>query len=103
MATHFHQLTIADIRKETPDCVSIAFEVPEALKTSYLFRHGQNLTLRTVLNNEEVRRSYSICSSPTDNELRVAIKKQPNGKYQIGPKKMRKKAYVMEVIPQTEP
>ncbi|HUP14025.1 MAG TPA: hypothetical protein VM187_17515, partial [Niastella sp.] len=79
MATHFHQLTIADIRKETPECVTIAFEVPEDLKTAYLFKQGQNLTLRTVINNEEVRRSYSICSCPTDNELRVAIKKAPYG------------------------
>lgn len=101
MATHFHQLTIADIRKETPDCVSIAFEVPEALKTTYLFKHGQNLTLRTVLNNEEVRRSYSICSSPTDNELRVAIKKAPYGKFSMWANNMLKKGDVMEVLPPT--
>lgn len=101
MATHFHQLTIADIRKETPDCVSIAFEVPDDLKTDYQFKHGQNLTLRTVLNNEEVRRSYSICSSPTDNELRVAIKKAPYGKFSIWANNMLKKGDVVEVLPPT--
>lgn len=101
MATHFHQLTIADIRKETPDCVSIAFEVPEELKTAYQFKHGQNLTLRTVLNNEEVRRSYSICSCPTDNELRVAIKKAPYGRFSVWANNMLKKGDVLEVLPPT--
>ncbi|OQP65791.1 phenylacetic acid degradation protein [Niastella vici] len=101
MATHFHQLTIADIRKETPDCVSIAFEVPDELKTAYQFKHGQNLTLRTVLNNEEVRRSYSICSCPTDNELRVAIKKAPYGRFSVWANNMLKKGDVVEVLPPT--
>ena len=101
MATHFHQLTIADIRKETPDCVSIAFEVPDELKPAYQFKHGQNLTLRTLINNEEVRRSYSICSSPTDNELRVAIKKAPYGKFSVWANNMLKKGDVLEVLPPT--
>jgi ring-1,2-phenylacetyl-CoA epoxidase subunit PaaE len=101
LATHFHQLTIADIRKETPDCVSIAFEVPEELKTAYQFKHGQNLTLRTLINNEEVRRSYSICSCPADNELRVAIKKAPYGKFSMWANNMLKKGDVLEVLPPT--
>jgi ring-1,2-phenylacetyl-CoA epoxidase subunit PaaE len=101
LATHFHQLTIADIRKETPDCVSIAFEVPAALKDAYRFRQGQNLTLRTVMNNEEVRRSYSICSCPADNELRVAIKKAPYGKFSAWANNMLKKGDVLEVMPPT--
>jgi ring-1,2-phenylacetyl-CoA epoxidase subunit PaaE len=101
LATHFHQLTIADIRKETPDCVSIAFEVPDDLKKEYLFKHGQNLTLRTVINEEEVRRSYSICSCPTDNELRVAIKKAPFGKFSIWANNMLKPGDVVEVMPPT--
>ncbi|HEY8893669.1 MAG TPA: 1,2-phenylacetyl-CoA epoxidase subunit PaaE, partial [Niastella sp.] len=101
LATHFHQLTIADIRKETPECVSIAFEVPEELKTAYLFKQGQNLTLRTVINNEEVRRSYSICSCPTDNELRVAIKKAPYGKFSVWANNILKKGDVVEVMPPT--
>jgi ring-1,2-phenylacetyl-CoA epoxidase subunit PaaE len=101
LATHFHQLTIADIRKETPDCVSIAFEVPDVLKNTYLFKQGQNLTLRTVMNNEEVRRSYSICSSPADNELRVAIKKASYGKFSVWANNMLKKGDVLEVLPPT--
>jgi ring-1,2-phenylacetyl-CoA epoxidase subunit PaaE len=101
LATHFHQLTIADIRKETPDCVSIAFEVPADLKNDYLFKHGQNLTLRTIINEEEVRRSYSICSCPADNELRVAIKKAPFGKFSVWANNMLKKGDIVEVMPPT--
>ena len=101
MATHFHQLTIADIRKETPDCVSISFKIPDELKSTYLFKHGQNLTLRTVMNGEEVRRSYSICSSPEDNELRVAIKKAPYGKFSVWANNLLKPGDILEVLPPT--
>jgi ring-1,2-phenylacetyl-CoA epoxidase subunit PaaE len=101
LATHFHPLTIADIRKETPDCVSIAFQVPDDLKPSYLFKQGQNLTLRTVMNGEEIRRSYSICSSPMDNELRVAIKEAPYGKFSTWANSNLKKGDILEVMPPT--
>jgi ring-1,2-phenylacetyl-CoA epoxidase subunit PaaE len=101
LATHFHQLTIADIRKETPDCVSIAFKVPDDLKNSYRFKHGQNLTLRTIINGEELRRSYSICSSPMDEELRVAIKEAPYGKFSTWANASLKKGDIIEVMPPT--
>lgn len=77
----FHSLTVKDIRRETAECVSIAFEVPPALQEDYRFTPGQNLTLRTVIDAEDIRRSYSICTSPSDNELRIAIKKIPHGKF----------------------
>lgn len=79
MALHFHTLRVKDIRQETADCVSVSFVVPEQLKKEFEFTHGQSLTLRKYFHNEEIRRSYSICSSPLDNELRVAIKKAYNG------------------------
>lgn len=77
----FHSLKVKDIVKETADAVSVAFEVPQNLKQEYLYKQGQYLTLKLNINGEEVRRSYSICSSPVEeNELRVAIKKVYNGK-----------------------
>ncbi|MEO0898724.1 MAG: 1,2-phenylacetyl-CoA epoxidase subunit PaaE [Bacteroidota bacterium] len=78
MAT-FYSLIVKDIRKETSDCVSVAFDVPEELKDTFSFTQGQYLTLRTHINGEEVRRSYSICNSPLDQELRVAVKQVPEG------------------------
>jgi ring-1,2-phenylacetyl-CoA epoxidase subunit PaaE len=81
LATHFHKLVIKDIRIETSECVSIAFLIPEELKKEFLFTQGQNITVRTIINDEEIRRSYSICSSPLENELRIAVKKIRNGKF----------------------
>lgn len=77
----FHSLKIQEIRKETEDCVSISFEVPEGLQSEYEFTQGQYLTLRTQINGAEVRRSYSICTSPNDDDLRVAIKKLEGGQF----------------------
>ncbi|MCK9916115.1 phenylacetate-CoA oxygenase/reductase subunit PaaK [Microbacteriaceae bacterium K1510] len=79
MAIEFHRLTVADVRRETPEAVSIAFAVPPELKDAYRFTPGQHLTLRREVNGAEVRRSYSICVSPDDNELRVAVKKVEGG------------------------
>lgn len=79
MAINFHQLRVKNVKKETPDCVSVTFDVPEELNKEFSFKHGQYLTLKNHHNNEEIRRSYSICSSPLDNELRVAVKKIDDG------------------------
>ncbi|MBL7882646.1 MAG: 2Fe-2S iron-sulfur cluster binding domain-containing protein [Bacteroidia bacterium] len=77
----FNSLKVVDIVRETADAVSVAFEVPANLKQDYKYIQGQYLTLKLAINGEEVRRSYSICSSPVEeNELRVAIKKVLNGK-----------------------
>jgi ring-1,2-phenylacetyl-CoA epoxidase subunit PaaE len=79
MAVAFHTLTIADVRRETPDAVSIAFDVPPHLKDEYRFHPGQHLTLRRDCEGADVRRSYSICTGLDDDELRVAIKKVEGG------------------------
>ncbi len=77
----FHSLKVIDVVRETADAVSVSFEVPASLKQEYSYKQGQYLTLKLTINGEEVRRSYSICSSPLDeNELRVAIKKVHLGK-----------------------
>ncbi|WEK37145.1 MAG: phenylacetate-CoA oxygenase/reductase subunit PaaK [Candidatus Pseudobacter hemicellulosilyticus] len=99
MATHFHPLTIADIRKETAECISLVFHVPEALKETYRFKQGQNLTLKMLINGEELRRSYSICSSPSDNELRIAIKKMDNGRFSSWANSALHKGDTLEVLP----
>lgn len=79
MSVTFHPLTVKSVRKETADCVSVALEVPQSLQSAFSFKHGQYLTFRKDFNGEEIRRSYSICSSPLDGELRVAIKKVEDG------------------------
>jgi len=81
MSIHFHSLRIKEIRKETPECVSVLFDIPDHLKEGFRFKQGQSLTMRILVGNEEVRRTYSICSSPIDNEVRVAIKKVEGGSF----------------------
>ena len=79
MALHFHPLKVKSIKKETADCVSISFDIPQERLQEFEYKQGQSLTLRKMFDNEEVRRSYSICSSPLDKELRVAVKKVQGG------------------------
>ncbi len=78
---HFHSLRISKIQKETEDCVSITFEVPQELEDGFRFTPGQSLTVRTRINGAEQRRNYSICSSPYDGVLKVAVKKVPGGTF----------------------
>ena len=77
----FHDLTVAQVRRETAGCVSVAFEVPDALADAYRFTQGQYLTLRREFDGEEVRRSYSICSGRDEGELRIAVKAVPGGRF----------------------
>src|SRR5678810_1006127 len=75
----FHLLAVKKVEKETDDCVSIEFQVPEELKETFQFKQGQNLTIKKIFNGEELRRNYSICTSPFDNKLKVAVKKAEGG------------------------
>src|ERR1700761_6446479 len=77
----FHRLVVNDLRRETPDAVSLTFAIPQELADDYSFTPGQYLTLRTMMDGEEVRRSYSICSGPNDGELRIAVKKVDGGAF----------------------
>jgi len=77
----FHRLTVSDLRRESPDAVSLSFAIPRELAGDYGFAPGQYLTLRTTMDGEEVRRSYSICSGPDDGELRIAVKKVDGGAF----------------------
>ncbi len=77
----FHDLTVAEVKRETDDAVSIRLDVPDALADQFRFLPGQYLTLRTMIDGEDVRRSYSICSGLNDNQLRVAVKKVPEGRF----------------------
>jgi ring-1,2-phenylacetyl-CoA epoxidase subunit PaaE len=98
MSIHFHQLVIKEVRRETSECVSVLFEIPDEIKKDFEFRQGQSLTMRTFLDGEEVRRTYSICGSPLDDEWRVAIKKQESGLFSGFANEQLKKGDVLEVM-----
>jgi ring-1,2-phenylacetyl-CoA epoxidase subunit PaaE len=79
--SRFHKVKIKRIQRETPDCVTLALDIPAELRDTFKFTQGQYLTFRREHNGEELRRSYSICSSPLDGEWQVAIKKVPDGRF----------------------
>lgn len=94
----FHELRVRDIRRETEDTVSIAFDVPDELKETYNFKPGQYLTLETAIDGENVRRSYSLCTAPVENDLRVAVKKVPGGKFSTYANEVLKEGDSMKVM-----
>jgi len=75
----FSKLIIKEVKRETKDAVSILFNVPEELKPNYTFIAGQYVNIKLTLNGKEIRRAYSICSSPESGELRIAVKAVENG------------------------
>lgn len=75
----FYKLSIKEIKKETAEAVSIVFNIPETLQEFYQFIAGQYVTLKLTLDGQEIRRAYSICSSPKSGELRIAVKAIKNG------------------------
>ncbi len=99
MAVHFHKLRISEIKKETADCVSVKFEVPAELAGEFLFKEGQNITVRTSLDGEEIRRSYSLCTAPHEKDIKVAIKKVEGGLFSRFANETLKKGDVVEVLP----
>lgn len=77
----FLKLIIKEVKRETKDAVSILFNVPTELKPNYTFIAGQYLNLKLTLDGNEIRRAYSICSSPESGELRIAVKAVKGGKF----------------------
>lgn len=98
MSTTFHPLKIKKIKRETPECVSLSFDVPEELKENFKFTQGQYLTFKRENNGEEIRRSYSICASPCDDELKVAVKKIEDGAFSSYINDQAKEGDVLEVM-----
>jgi ring-1,2-phenylacetyl-CoA epoxidase subunit PaaE len=75
----FHSIKVSDIYKETKDCSVVSFDIPEELKSEFHYNQGQHLTLKAMIDGKEERRSYSLCSSPTENKWQVAVKKINGG------------------------
>jgi ring-1,2-phenylacetyl-CoA epoxidase subunit PaaE len=83
----FHALPVATLDRLTDDSFAITFAVPPELREAFAFRAGQHLTVRRVNpdTGEDVRRSYSICSTPTElaesGRLRIGVKQLPGGAF----------------------
>ncbi|MBT8394898.1 MAG: flavodoxin reductase, partial [Bacteroidia bacterium] len=97
--SQFYKLSVKKIQHETDKCVTISFNVPEKLKDAFKFTAGQYLTLNAMINGEEIRRDYSICSAPKSGELTVAVKEVENGTFSKFANRLLKVNDVLEVAP----
>lgn len=79
----FNPLTIDKITRETAQAVSLTFSVPKELQEEYTFKAGQYITLKSEINGEEVRRSYSLCSTPKSGLLKVTVKEVEGGTFSV--------------------
>lgn len=96
---HFYPLKISKLIKETDDCVSLEFEVPPAHQAIFKYKQGQHVTLKKIIDGEDVRRSYSICTSPKENRLKVAIKKVDGGAFSTYANEKLQPGEELEVMP----
>lgn len=99
MAVHFQPLTVKKVIKETADCVSVSFDIPETLRQEFLFKEGQNITIKSTIDGQELRRSYSLCTAPHEGEIKVAIKKVDAGLFSQYANESLKAGDVLEVLP----
>src|SRR5690349_14280758 len=80
----FHPLQVSTVDRLTDDAVAVEFAVPEELRDAFAFRAGQHLTVRRIVDGEDVRRSYSICSTPMDldrGRLRIGVRQVAGGTF----------------------
>jgi ring-1,2-phenylacetyl-CoA epoxidase subunit PaaE len=99
MSFQFHPLKVASVDRETPDAVSISFEVPDKWKETYRFRQGQNIAIRMQLDGQEIRRNYSICASPREARLRIGVKQIKGGRFSTYANTRLKAGDILEVMP----
>ena len=81
MSEHFHALRIVDVAPETADAITVTLapDAPDA--GAFSFRPGQHLTFRIMIDGEDIRRNYSLCTRADGGPLKVAIKQVPGGKF----------------------
>ena len=95
----FHTLRVAKIEKETPNAVSIAFEIPEPLRGEFAFKAGQYVTVKHHMNGVEIRRAYSIHTAPGSKYLKIGVKKVTNGTFSVFANDELQEGDSLEVMP----
>ncbi len=97
--SQFYTLVIQKIIRETAKAVTLSFAIPEEHKNNFSFTAGQYLTLKTTINGEEVRRAYSLCSTPASGELNVTVKEVEGGSFSVHANRNLKEGDTLEVFP----
>ncbi|MDT0689634.1 ferredoxin--NADP reductase [Salegentibacter sp. F188] len=97
--SQFYPLKIKEVIRETPQAVSLSFEIPQDLKGEFNFKAGQYITIKTAVGEEEVRRAYSICSAPESEDFKVTVKEVEGGKFSVIANNKLKAGDILEVHP----
>jgi ring-1,2-phenylacetyl-CoA epoxidase subunit PaaE len=95
----FHKLAVSAIKKETPNSVSITLEIPEKLQSTFAFKAGQYITFKHSVDGNEIRRAYSLCSSPSSGILRVGVKQVTDGSFSVYANTQLEVGAILEVMP----
>jgi len=99
MSVSFHKLRISELVPETSEAMSIRFEVPAELSEMFRFKPGQHLTLRADIGGEEIRRNYSLCVAPQDNQVKVTVKRIAGGAFSNWANDVLKPGDALDVMP----
>ena len=94
----FFSIPVAEVHKETPDCVAVTLAIPSELHDQFQYKAGQYLTFRAQINGAEVRRSYSLATAPAEQKWQVAIKKIPHGLFSTYANDTLKPGILLEVM-----
>lgn len=78
---NFYPIAIRDLEKTTEDCTIVTLDVTTPLRDKFQFTQGQYLTFKAIIDGEELRRSYSLCSSPLDREWKIGVKRIQDGRF----------------------
>ncbi len=97
--TDFYPIRVSEVHKETKDCTAITFDIPEELQEIFSYKQGQHLTLKTLIEGDEIRRSYSLCSSPLENKWQVAVKRINGGIFSNFANNKLNTGDVLEIMP----
>ncbi|MBQ4913440.1 ferredoxin--NADP reductase [Maribacter sp. MMG018] len=95
----FYALTVKSIKKLTPNSVAVTLEIPKDLVQTFVFTAGQYITIKKEIKGKELRRAYSICSSPKKENITIGIKKVDNGGFSHYANTKLQEGDVLEVMP----
>lgn len=95
----FYKLTIKQLHQETEHAISITFDVPDNLKSTFSFKAGQYVTLQTTLEGQQIRRDYSLCTNAKKGILKVVVKEVATGLFSKYANSSLKIGDVLEVAP----
>lgn len=94
----FHELRVTEVSPLTDDSVAVTFDVPSELRAAFDYLPGQHVTVRKLIDDVDVRRSYSICAPAGAGKLRVGIKRLPGGAFSTYATESMKAGDVLEVM-----